>query len=123
MFKKEKEEKQEEKKQMTLDDVAGLVESLEKRIAVLSEEMSALKESEKFHVQRTGMIRFNPFSGIGGDQSFSLALLNANHDGVVITNIYSLEGSRVFAKSIEKGGSKHVLSEEEKEAIKIAISN
>ena len=66
------------------------------------------------------MVRFNPFSDVGGDQSFSLALLDKRNNGIVITSLYAREGSRVFGKPIENGLSPHSLSEEEKEAIKKA---
>lgn len=72
-------------------------------------------------LHKVGMVRFNPFREIGGDQSFSLALLDGNNNGVTITSIYSREGVRTYAKSIQKGESiKHPLTEEEKKAINIA---
>ena len=72
-------------------------------------------------LHKSGLIRFNPFRDIGGDQSFSLALLDGNDDGIVISSIYSREGVRVYAKSIHSGTSEvHQLTEEEKRAIKLA---
>jgi len=72
--------------------------------------------------QKIGVIRFNPFQEVGGDQSFSVALLDAQNNGFVITGLYTREGNRIFAKPIENGQSKYLLSGEEKEAIKKAIS-
>lgn len=70
---------------------------------------------------KTGMIRFNPFRDIGGDQSFSLSLLDKDNNGVVISSLYSREGVRVYAKSIQDGKSgKYPLTEEEKQAIAIS---
>ena len=71
--------------------------------------------------QRVGVVRFNPFKEVGGDQSFSIALLDAKNNGFVITGLYTREGNRIFAKPIENGQSKYLLSGEEKEAIKKAI--
>jgi len=70
--------------------------------------------------QRVGVVRFNPFKEVGGDQSFSIALLDAKNNGFVITGLYTREGNRIFAKPIENGQSKYLLSGEEKEAIKKA---
>jgi hypothetical protein len=72
-------------------------------------------------IHKVGLLRFNPFREIGGDQSFSLALLDDNDNGAIISSLYSREGVRIYAKSIQNGvSSKHQLTEEEKQAIKIA---
>ncbi len=75
-----------------------------------------------FH--KLGVVRFNPFKDVGGDQSFSVALLNGKNDGLTISSLFTREGSRVYTKTILAGVSeKHPLTEEEKEAIQIAISS
>ena len=72
-------------------------------------------------IHKVGLLRFNPFREIGGDQSFSLALLDDSDSGAIISSLYSREGVRIYAKSIQNGvSSKHQLTEEEKQAIKIA---
>lgn len=72
-------------------------------------------------LHKTGFIRFNPFRDIGGDQSFSLALLDGKNNGAVLSSLYSRDGVRIYAKSIQKGeSSKYPLTEEEKQAIKMA---
>jgi hypothetical protein len=73
-------------------------------------------------LHRVGMIRFNPFKDIGGDQSFSLALLNGKNNGYTLSSLYSKEGARIYCKAITDGVSeKHPLTEEEKKAIQIAM--
>lgn len=72
--------------------------------------------------QKFSMVRYNPFRETGGDQSFSLALLDLRDNGVVITSIHGREVDRIYAKEIVNGKSKHNLSAEEIEAIKEAIS-
>ena len=86
----------------------------------LSEELDALKKKSKFSVQKVALIRFNPFREVGGDQSFSVALLDGNNSGVVITSLYSREENRVYGKPVKNGESEYLLSEEEKEAIERA---
>lgn len=72
-------------------------------------------------LHKTGLVRFNPFRDIGGDQSFSLALLDKDNNGVIISSLYSREGVRVYSKAIKSGESmKYPLTEEEKQAISIA---
>jgi hypothetical protein len=54
---------------------------------------------------------------MGSSQSFSLALLDENGSGAVISAIYSREGIRVYAKPIKEGKSEQALTPEEEEAI------
>ncbi len=73
-------------------------------------------------VHKVALVRFNPFGDIGGDQSSSIAMLNGKNNGVVISSLYSREGTRVYVKSIVNGISeKHPLTQEEKNAIEIAM--
>lgn len=96
---------------------------LEERFERLSSDLSKLKEEDKLSVQRVGIVRFNPFSESGGDQSFSIALLNGKNDGIVITSLYARGENRVYGKPIKDGKSEYQLSEEEKTAIAKAEEN
>jgi len=71
-------------------------------------------------IQRIGFVRFNPFKDTGGDQSFAIALLDSKDNGLVISSLYSREGTRIYSKPIEAGQSKYPLSKEEMEALKKA---
>lgn len=103
-----------------LQEVIEQLKSLKKEFRKISKELDCLKKESVFSVQKMGMVRFNPFKDLGGNQSFSIAFLDGNNDGVVVTSFYSREGNRVFGKPIKKGRSHHSLSEEEKKAIEIA---
>lgn len=108
------------KKLQTLEQAIEYIKKLENRIDVIQEELYKEKEKNNLALRKLGILRYNPFKESGGDQSFSLALLEENDNGFVITSIYTNEGVRVFAKPVIKGDSKYQLSEEEKEAIKKA---
>ncbi|MBZ9578297.1 DUF4446 family protein [Patescibacteria group bacterium] len=110
------------KKPKNLKEILTRFNDLEKNFEKLSEELERLKGESQFSIQKTGIVRFNPFSEIGGDQSFSIALLNRNNNGFVITSFYTRERNRVFAKPIVNGKSQYFLSKEEKEAIEKAIN-
>lgn len=101
-------------------EVVEQVKKLELSLADISKELAELKAENKFHFQKIGFVRYNPFPGVGGDQSFSLALLDKNNDGIVITSLFSREGNRVYAKTVEKGKSSYPLSDEEKQALEKA---
>ena len=72
--------------------------------------------------QRVGLVRFNPFEDTGGNQSFALALLDADGNGWVLSSLHARTGTRVYAKSIRGGRSDGALSEEETAAIKQATA-
>jgi len=109
-FKKDKEPKD-------LNEVLKQFEGLEKEVEKISEGLENLKKEGKFSIQKMGIVRYNPFSGVGGDQSFSVALLDGNNDGVVVTSLYSRDGNRVYGKPIKNGSSEYSLSDEEKKSI------
>ncbi len=86
---------------------------------ITKSELQKIKDAMRLHVQQVTLKRFNPFGDTGGDQSFILALLDGNSDGVVITSLHSRENTRFYVKSVSGGvGIDHPLSEEEQKTIK-----
>jgi hypothetical protein len=72
-------------------------------------------------IQKVGVVRYNPFRDMGGNQSFSIALMDMNNRGLVISTLATRDGTRVFSKPLLDGDCKDFpLIEEEKNAIKIA---
>lgn len=69
-------------------------------------------------VQNIGVIRFKGFEDVGGDLSFSTAILTGKGDGVVLTALHARDDTRIYAKRVEKYVSSYPLSEEEISAIK-----
>jgi len=115
--------KKKEKEPENFKEILAYFKDLEKNFEKLSEELENLKKESQFSIQKIGLVRFNPFKEIGGDQSFSVALLDSNDSGIVITSLYTREGNRVYGKPIEKGLSKYLLSEEENQVLEIAKKN
>lgn len=92
-----------------------------KDIAYLSQRCDNIERDGLLHIQKIGLLRFNPFKDTGGDQSFVLSLINARDTGVVITALYSRSGTRWYAKRVINGkGAEHELSEDEKKSLKMA---
>lgn len=73
--------------------------------------------------QKIGIVRYNAFKDTGSDLSFTLALLDKYNNGVVLNGIYARDSSNIYAKPVKNGESNYVLSNEEKEAIKIAVES
>ena len=107
--------------QTILDAILKENQTSKKNIDKLQEQYATIETQGQFHIQKIGLLRFNPFKDTGGDQSFILALLDGKETGVVISGLYSRAGTRWFAKRIVNGkGVEYELSEEEKKAIKEA---
>lgn len=104
-----------------LEGVIRDTHSSKKMLAELSRRYDTIEKESRFHIQKIGLLRFNPFKDTGGDQSFILTLVDANDTGVIISGLYSRSGTRWYAKKIVKGkGAEHELSEDEKKALKLA---
>ena len=83
---------------------------------------AVLEGGARLHFGRLGLVRFNPFDDTGGNQSFALAMLDANNDGFVISSLHSRTGTRVYAKAVFDGQAETALGAEEAQAVEIAVS-
>lgn len=115
--------KKKEKEPENLKEILSQFNDLKKDFEKLREELKDLKRDSRFSIQKLGIVRFNPFKEMGGNQSFSLALLDGENNGIVITSLYTREGNRVYGKPIKNGQSEYLLSAEEKEAISKALNS
>ena len=97
-----------------LDQTAGRIELIEQAVGVLQAQIPAC-------VQKLKMIRYDAFDDVGGELSFSLALLDQRGEGVVITSVYSRMDVRVYAKSIQNGRASHALSKEEERVLRETV--
>lgn len=104
-----------------LDEVLKDMELNKKDIENLKEYSVKLEKDGLLHIQKVGLVRFNPFKDTGGDQSFILSLMDGKDTGVVISGLYSRSGTRWYAKKVVDGkGVDYELSEEEKKSLKEA---
>ena len=100
-----------------LDEVDDLLEANhknEKSIEVLMKKM-------KFTYQKMGLVKYDAFHEMGGKLSFSLAMLNEKNDGYIINAMHTREGCYTYIKEIVDGNSIIVLSDEETEALNMAM--
>ena len=74
-------------------------------------------------VQKVAIMRYKAFENVGSDLSFSIAILDGNNDGVLLTGIYGREESVTYAKPVDKGISRYDLSEEEKQVLNEATKS
>lgn len=91
---------------------------LKNQVETLAKEIRRLDDDGKFHVQKVGLLRFNPFSDTGGSQSFTIAILDGKTNGIVLTSLYARTGNRWYVKEVREGKGKEIeLSKEELSAI------
>ena len=105
-----------------LDRQLKSVESLSERVDALNKLHHELEHLSQRTIQKVAVIRYNPFSDTGGDQSFAIALLDSLGNGVVVSSLHSRTDTRVFAKPVQSGRSKFQLSDEEQDAIRKALA-
>lgn len=109
-------------------NLKSILEDLLKEVSFSKRELEGLKglynklqKDGLLHIQKVGLVRFNPFKDTGGDQSFILSLIDSNDTGVIISALYSRAGTRWYAKKIVSGKStEYELSDEEKKALEKA---
>lgn len=100
-----------------LDQVDELIESNKANEKNIEQIFLNMKKT----FQKVGLVKYDAFNEMGGKLSFSLALLNEMNDGFVLNAMHSREGCYTYIKEIVSGNSIIVLSEEEKEALEMAI--
>lgn len=86
-----------------LDETISCIKKNEVANAGLEKKLEKVRVDGIDHVQKVGLIRYNPFADTGGNQSFVLALLDGKNNGFVITSLHSREATRVFAKPVVAG--------------------
>lgn len=102
-----------------LDEVDDLLEANRKN----ENTIDVLTKKMKFTYQKMGMIKYDALHEMGGKLSFSLAMLNEKNDGYIINAMHTREGCYTYIKEIVDGNSIIVLSEEEKEALNMAMES
>ncbi len=98
------------------------VHAVARQMEDLSRRTTALEAAGRKAFSRVGLVRYNPFEETGGNQSFALALLDADGDGWVLSSLHARSGTRIYAKSVKAGRSDAALSSEEAEAIRQATA-
>lgn len=104
-----------------LNSVLSQSENAQKEQVKMHEAIRRIEQSATKHLQNIGVVRFNPFADTGGDQSFVIALLDDDKNGVVVSSLYARTGTRWYVKKIKNGKPQdYELSKEEEEALQKA---
>lgn len=101
-----------------LDERRAQGESLDDtrtRLVALEQKMDSAKRF-------VGMVRYDAFEDVGGNQSFSMAILDDKGDGALVTCLYGRQDCRVYAKQLDGGESDRSITNEERRAIEQATA-
>lgn len=103
-----------------IEDQISEIKKTKSDVSELGNFIAKMDRSNALNIQKIGLLRFNPFHETGGDQSFSLCLLDRDENGFVLTCLHTRDRTRVYAKPIQKAVSEYELSNEEMKALKLA---
>ncbi|WP_150272627.1 DUF4446 family protein [Paenibacillus tepidiphilus] len=111
-----------------VEDLESLLIELKNQADMLEEgqrEQKAYLEAAQAKIRgmksKVAMKRYNAFGERGNEMSFSLAILDDNRNGVVLTSLHNRENSYIYSKPLTGGESPYPLSPEEKEVIALAL--
>lgn len=108
-------------KKLFLDKKGNFKDKLEESLRAV-EGIESFRKKNLDNVQKVFLKRYNPYHDTGGDQSFSVSLLDGHGNGLVITSLHSRSGTRVFAKPVRMGKEDGFeFSGEEKSVVEKAI--
>lgn len=103
-----------------LDDCIEKVNFVIEKNKEIEYQMNTIERNMYYCIQKVGVVRYNAFDNVGSDLSFSIAMLDNNDDGLVISSLYSRDSSSTYAKPVANSKSRYALSAEEIKAIDIA---
>lgn len=98
------------------------IEVLEKSNEEKDRQIESIFENLQHVYQKTGLVKYDAFREMSGKLSYALALLDKENNGVMINSMYSREGCYSYVKTIVGGKCSIEMSEEEQEALKIAVN-
>lgn len=93
---------------------------LQSQLRTLDSRVQELEAKMRVDKRHLGIVRYDAFEDVGGEQSFALALYDDEGDGVVVTSLVGRTDCRVYAKALKRGRSDRTLSQEEQRAIREA---
>lgn len=105
-------------------EIIGLYEDnrfLKLTVSKNEEDIKQLFRKFRSAFQKSGLVKYDAFNQMGGQLSFSLALLDEKDNGFIINSVHSTEGCYSYTKEIKNGQCSISLGEEEKQALDIAM--
>ena len=105
--------------QRAFEALHGRVEDV---AAHLAERMAAAEDRLDGAIAYRALVRYDAYNEMSGHQSTTIALLDADHNGVVLSSIAHRDTARLYCKQIHAGRGEQQLSPEEEEAVRLALA-
>lgn len=112
------------------DDLVGAIAAQSRRLARVADDVRVvhanteqLRDVQRGSVSRLGLVRYDAFPDMGGMLSFSAAFLDERGEGLVLTAINGRQEARAYGKPVRDGRSEHSLTDEERAAVRAAMSS
>jgi hypothetical protein len=105
--------------QRAFEALHGRVEELAAR---LDERMAAAEDRLDGAIAYRALVRYDAYGEMSGHQSTTIALLDADHNGVVLSSIAHRDTARLYCKQVHAGQGEHQLSPEEEQAVRLALA-
>jgi hypothetical protein len=100
----------------------GRIDDLHRAVNEVATGLSRVDRRVDGSVRNTAVVRYDAYEGTGGQQSASVALLDATRTGTVLTAIQGRDYARIYVKDLDRGRSSVPLSPEEQEAVERAMA-
>jgi uncharacterized protein DUF4446 len=100
----------------------GRIDDLHRAVDEVAAGLSRVDRRVDGAVSNTAVVRYDAYEGTGGQQSASVALLDATRTGTVVTAIQGRDYARIYVKDLDRGRSSVALSPEEQEAVDRAMA-
>ena len=100
----------------------GRIDDLYRAVDEVAAGLSRVDRRVDGSVTNTAVVRYDAYEGTGGQQSASLALLDATRTGAIVTAIQGRDYARIYVKDLDRGRSSVALSPEEQEAVERAMA-
>jgi Protein of unknown function (DUF4446) len=100
----------------------GRIDDLHRAVDEVAAGLSRVDRRVDGSLTNTAVVRYDAYEGTGGQQSASVALLDATRTGTVLTAIQGRDYARIYVKDLDRGRSSVALSPEEQEAVDRAMA-
>jgi hypothetical protein len=104
-----------------LSEQAGRLDGMANELEALASRTRGVEAQGRHAIQSIGLVRFNPFEDTGSNQSFAVALVDADANGVILSSLHSRQSTRIYLKGIVGGRCEAALSSEEEQALREAM--
>ncbi len=103
-------------------DFRSLNDFVEDSLTRLDQRVSRAEQRLDGAVAYRSLVRYDAYGEMSGRQSTSVALLDANRSGIVMSSIHHRDQARMYVKQIHAGAAEPALSPEEAEAVRLALA-